>query len=108
MPNAQCECCKSWLENICITFDDKIRLVKLVKQRRKMMFGITYEITPGIMHKEVSMDSRCPGVLYYKVWALTPTEFRGFNINCLFSASDSELDALIEELEDQKECNGYV
>ena len=54
------------------------------------------------------MDSRCPGVLYYKVWALTPTEFRGFNINCLFSASDSELDALIEELEDQKECNGYV
>lgn len=108
MPNAQCECCKTWLENICISFDDKIRLVKLVKERRKTLFGITYEITPGIMHKEINLNSRCSGVLYYKVWAPTPREFMGFNLNCLFSGSGDDLDALIAELEEQKKCDGFI
>ena len=108
MPNAQCECCNTWLENICISFDDKIRLVKLVKKRRKMFLGVTYDITPGIKHKEVNLDSKCNGVLYYKVWAPTPIEFKGFNITCLFSANDDVLDSLIEDLEDQKEYDNYI
>ena len=38
-------------------------------------------------NEEINLDSRCSGVLYYKVWAPTPREFMGFNLNCLTHSS---------------------
>ena len=104
MPNAKCECCGRWMEDICISLDDKIRVVELVKERQKKMFGIIYKIDPGIQHKEINMNSNCCGVLYYYPFATTPEKLKDFNMECLFTGG-VDLDELLDMLKERKMNN---
>lgn len=83
MPNAKCEKCNLYIDDICINEKHYCRLIKLLKERVKKCFGIPYNITPGIRHNEIIKNTswkclnkiECDGVLYYEQFASNPTKY---------------------------------
>lgn len=87
MPNAECEKCNMLLHQICLTNDEKIKFIELMKKRSEVIFGIVYNITPGIRHNEIK-KCNCNGVLYMKPFEKIPIDFYGENINLLLCKYD--------------------
>jgi hypothetical protein len=72
MPNIKCEKCKKYLEDICKENRDLISFKVLLRKRIKFFGKIPYAITPGIHHNEITNNSNCDGVLYYKPFDKSP------------------------------------
>lgn len=101
MPNAKCDFCGKWLEDILLKHEHKLTLVRLVKERKKHVFGPIFKIEPGIGHKEVNTESICPGILYYYPLAPTPDKLKKFDMCDAFGNGD--VDNLLKMLEENPE-----
>ena len=71
MPNARCDACEQYLNTSAKT--------KQIIERAQKRFGIIYNVTPGVKHREVDPDntagpngSCCGGMLWYKPFSRTP------------------------------------
>jgi hypothetical protein len=89
MPNAKCEKCKLYLDDICKKQKHVDKLIDLFKKRVKKFAGIPYNITPGIRHNEIISQTSwgcfneiCDGVLYYEHFAKNPEKF-DFNMDLI-------------------------
>jgi|TARA_B100000035_G_scaffold315247_1_gene334686 hypothetical protein len=83
MPNAICEKCEKSLDDICLKEKHYNRLIKMLKERVKKLFGVPYNITPGIRHNEIisknswnCLSEMCDGVLYYRPLAKSPKRWK--------------------------------
>ena len=72
MPNIKCDKCKLYLEDICNDNNEINSFKSLLKERVKFFGGIPYTIKPGIRHNEITNNSNCDGVLYYKPFDKNP------------------------------------
>ncbi len=102
MPNAKCDFCGKWMEDILLSCHHKIVLVKLIKERRQHVFGPIFKIVPGIKHNEVNIETICTGSLYYYPIAPTPKKFSNMDLNDLFIGG-GDIDDLINRLEEENE-----
>ena len=82
MPNAKCEKCNLYLDDICTKEKHFNRLIELIKKRVKKIAGIPYNIAPGIRHNEIvssnswtCLTNMCDGVLYYEPFTSSPKKF---------------------------------
>lgn len=81
MPNAKCDKCGKYLDDICITKELRIKLVNCIKERSKKQFGIIYNIDPPIKHNDINPDNKdlnnaeCDGYLNYHLFCRDPQNF---------------------------------
>ena len=57
MPNAKCEKCNKYIDDLCLKEKHYFRLIELIKKRVKKKFGVPYNINPGIRHNEIIKNS---------------------------------------------------
>ena len=85
MPNAKCDKCNQYLENICINNEQKVLLIELLEKRAKRRFGIIYNIDPGIRHNEINPKNKslngnnCDGIIWYNHFSKNPKGFEKSN-----------------------------
>jgi hypothetical protein len=102
MPNAKCDKCHQYLQDICINNKQKLLLINLIKLRAKKKFGIVYNIHPGITHDEINPDNnylngkKCNGLLWYEHFRLNPKGFENIDLSKIIFNSDN-----IEEIENR-------
>ena len=100
MPNAKCDKCHQYLQDICISDKQKLLLIKLIKLRSKKRFGIVYNIHPGITHDEINPDNtslngnKCDGILWYDHFCSNPKGFENIDFSKIIFDSTN-----IEEIE---------
>ena len=100
MPNAKCDKCHHYLENICVNNQQKILLINLIKKRAKKKFGIVYNIDPGITHNEIDPENKsfngnnCDGLLWYNHFSKNPKGFEDIDLSKILFDSIN-----IEEIE---------
>jgi hypothetical protein len=97
MPNAKCNKCNLYLDDICKETKHINRFKDLINARVKRFYGYPYLITPGIRHNEIikkeswyDMSKICDGVLYYDHFAENPKNQELINMLKLTLTNDEE------------------
>lgn len=72
MPNAQCNKCGKFLDDIIVNEATREEFKKLVEARASRLLGMITNIKPGIRHCEVNKCQGCDGFLWFKPFHSTP------------------------------------